>query len=155
MYYTVDIPVKPYVKDYFTGLYSSPVIASKNNIIGLTLEPYLEKPPLKPAVSPSENSMIVEISWAAQNRGYKDVRVYNYISPANAKILANALEKLFWWNFNAYLDSNAINPHKMQVKVLIYNYFDKYKINPDNASYEMFKKRYYRHIKSFGHSSQN
>ena len=149
MYYTLNIPVKPYVKDYFEHLYGSPVVASKNNIIGITIEPYLSKTPSKPLINASESSMEVELVWTLKEYNYKDPRVYNYISPDNLKMFASTLDKLFWWGFYAYLDGNTLNGRNDMNKQLIYDFMDKFNLNPDNANYEMFKKRYYRYSKKF------
>ena len=154
MHFQIQVPVKLYVKDYYENSYGSPVFASKDNIVGIITEPFLQKTPSKPEFSDHASPLLITLSWAGMYRGFKDVRVHNYVSPHNSKLLGKALEKIFWNIFYAFMNANVYSPNEVKITHMIEKFMNINDIDPMNGSLEMFTKAYYRYTKkSFAHLS--
>jgi hypothetical protein len=139
MNFTVSIPLKTYLIDYYSHKYGNPALGSKDNILGLSIEPFLQKSPARPEREPKdENVLIVKLTYVRGDR-YKDMRVYNYISPKDKVALAKLLEKLFWQIFFHYMEMHT-NIHEAMDEFLMSN-------NIDYCHIDSFKQRWFRERK--------
>jgi len=143
--YTVDIKIKPYLKDFLIGLYGhEPILASKTEILGLIIFPLLEKPQSNSVIYKYNKDESVKIALPYVT-GSKDPRWTNYISEENQRMFNTLIYKIFSIILHNYLDSRVSIGYK--IKTAILDFCDEYKLSPYNSNYETFKRSYCRYRK--------
>lgn len=141
----ISIKMKPYLKEFivcYCGDGIEPVIASKKNIVGIYLEPLLERPPITlPKTEKGEEYLRVELC------GYDVTKVdtNNYISPSNQKLFQDMVHEFFKELFCNYVDERMRLGFSKKQSIL--QFCKSYNIPFNNINYEMLKKKHDRHMK--------
>lgn len=140
---TITIKLKPYLQEYLRSELRNQNIASKRNIIGKIIRPFLVIRPagVNPEFSKSSDYITFELPY------YEDMNILNnlYITPENQKIIEGFLELHF----------KDLFYHYMKDKVRFYRSFKKcilqfcadHNLTFDYINYEMLKKDFYRRRK--------
>jgi hypothetical protein len=145
MNFQINIPVKPFVKSYYESVYGTPVYASIRNVVGIIIDPFLQKAPQQIEFPKYETELLITLTWLHYPSDMKDPKMYNYITPQNAKILGKLFEKLFWNIYYTHMDAGKEANNKIKIKNMIEGFMIRYNIDPMYGSFEMFSKKYYRY----------
>lgn len=153
---TISIEIKPYLKYFLLHQYGSePIPATKNNIIGLIIDPLLEKSPREflPGLKNEVNSATIEIELVFQHKFQKrkNPDYYFFLSRDSEKQFENCINRIFWDLFFLHMDSRILfcKKHRLSIeyKSLIDEFVSTYNLPEEYCSFEMLKKAYYRHRK--------
>jgi len=136
---SVIIKLKPYLQEYLLCELRSNM-ASKRNIIGILLFPFLEKRPADVPPFIPEGPDYITFYLPGDNK--KDIRGNLWISPENQQLLERFVE----WHFKQLFF------HYMNYRVKEYRSFKKaimqfcidHDFSYSHINYEMLKKDYYR-----------
>lgn len=140
---TLTIKLKRYLQEYVRAELSDNMLASKRNLVGKIIKPFLVIRP--PGVHPEFNTGPDYITFPLPN--YEDLNVKNnlYITPESQVIIEEFLDLHF----------KDLFYHYMKDKVRFYRSFKKcilqfcadHNFTFDHINYEMLKKYYYRRRK--------
>lgn len=143
----IAIPIKPYLKDFILReCGSEPVATSLKNMVGVLLEPLLQKPPMDHVhhVDYSDTSLlVVDVKQHKRDCGCtKNPLCYWYLNKDNNNRFQNGISEIFWHTCYSYLDAK-LEDGKGEIKDNIYKFCYKYRL--EHANYELIKKSYYRY----------
>ena len=147
----ISIPIKPYLKDFLINMYGQePIPASNKNLVGILLEPMLQKPPKDyiPAqtVSKPDNILIQVLNCKKKEDLQKNPMYYFWVSADDQNRFQRGIANIFNHVFYTYADSSLkYNKNEIEIKICIDNFCQIHKLNPEYASYDMLKKNYYRY----------
>jgi len=136
---SVTIKLKPYLQEYLLCELRTN-LASKRNIIGILLQPFLEKRP--PDVPPFMPHGPGYITFVLPYNNKKNIRGNLWVSPKNQEIFERFIE----WHFKQLFF------HYMNDKVMVYKSFKTailqfcldHNFTYAYINYELLKKDYYR-----------
>jgi hypothetical protein len=139
---TITIKLKPWLQEFLTCSLQDPTVASKTNIIGTLLTPFLEYAPADyvPDLHNTEETISFELPDHIANKNPK--RGTLYLSEDNQKNFERVMDRYFKDLFYNYIDDKI--RYNKQIKTCIYQFCADYRITFNNVSYEMLKKSYYR-----------
>ena len=149
---TITIKLKPYLQEYLRCKLQEPLTASKRNIIGIMIQPFLEIRPrsVHPQFATGNDSITFDLPVSGNpNTRHGTV----YISEENQKHFEKILDAHFKDLFFSFADdkirytileagsNSAKNP---EIKSVILQFCADFNISFNNITYEMLKKSYYR-----------
>ena len=135
---SVTIKLKPYLQEYLLCELRTNM-ASKRNIIGILLQPFLEK---RPQVFLHLFRMVLITSLFYFHEKKKDIRGNLWVSPDNQQLFERFLEWHFKQLFFHYMNYR-VNEYKSFKKAILQFCID-HEFTFSNINYEMLKKDYYR-----------
>lgn len=153
----ISIPIKPYLKDFLINMYGQePIPASKKNLIGILIEPLLQKPPADYIPSKTikdDNSILVDVVWYNKECGSRKNPLFNYYLGKDDQISFNkGVAKIFNTEFFSFVDGHLLAFQQLNRSVEIKNtinlFCEKNNISIDHANYDMLQKSYYRYRKN-------
>lgn len=149
---TITVKLKPYLQEYLQCKLSEPLTASKRNIIGIMIQPFLEARPRNETpqfpVGPDYITFELPISGNPNTRNGT-----LYVSEINQRNFEKILDAHFKDLFFSFADdkirytileagsNSARNP---EIKSVILQFCADFNISFNNITYEMLKKSYYR-----------
>lgn len=156
---TIFVKIKPHLKDFLIHQYGlEPIPSTKRNLIGLIIDPLMEKTPPNYApkfISQQEKFNYIEIELTCQSKldqKRKAVDSYYYLSRDNEIHFSKAIEKFFESLFFLHMDTRISfaekNNFRFQYKTLIEEFIDTYELSYEHISYDTLKKSYFRKRKN-------
>lgn len=152
-FFTVTVKLKPYLQEFLKAkLKDAMITANKNNLVGVTLRPFLEVRPkdVKPEFHCDDPDWIT-----IRLPKYDDLNVRNstvYVSEENQKYFQAIMETHFKDFFYSYMDDKVrygkgANLKKGIKKRIIMQFCADFNLPFNNINYEMLQKSYYRRSK--------
>lgn len=136
---SVTVKLKPYLQEYLLCELRTNM-ASKRNIIGILLNPLLEKrPPDVPPFMPTGPEYIT-FYLAGDNK--KDIRCNLWVSPENQVMFERYVEWHFKQMFYHYMNYKV--KEYRSFKKAIYQFCVDHDFTWSNINYELLKKDFYR-----------
>jgi hypothetical protein len=136
---SVTVKLKPYLQEYLLCELRTNM-ASKRNIIGILLHPFLEKRPA--GIPPFIPEGPDYITFLLPGDHKKDIRGNLWVSPDNQQLFERFLEWHFKQLFFHYMNYR-VNEYKSFKKAILQFCID-HEFTFSNINYEMLKKDYYR-----------
>jgi hypothetical protein len=137
---TVTIKLKPYLQEYLRSELNNTLIASRRNLIGRLVKPFLMIRPVD--VKPEFPTGPDYITFELPNYEDFNVRSNIYITPESQRIIEDFLEIHFKDLFYNYM-KDKVRFYRSFKKCILQFCFD-YNFTFDYINYEMLKKYFYR-----------
>ena len=136
---SVTIKLKPYLQEYLLCELRTNM-ASKRNIIGILLHPFLEKRPADIPPFIPEGPDYITFLLPGDNK--KDIRGNLWVSPENQQVFERFVEWHFKQMFFHYM-TYRVKEYR-SFKKAIYQFCVDHEFTWSNINYELLKKDYYR-----------
>jgi hypothetical protein len=136
---SVTIKLKPYLQEYLLCELRTNM-ASKRNIIGILLQPFLEKRP--PDVPPLVTDDPQYITFLLPLDEKRNLRSNLWVSPENQQNFERFIEWHFKQLFFHYMNYRVKQYHSF--KKAIYQFCIDHEFTYSHINYELLKKDYYR-----------
>lgn len=142
---TITIRLKPWLQEFLVCSLHDPGVASKKNVIGAMLTPFLEYAPCdyRPINGKGEEYISFELPDHIAGKNPKNSSLI--VSDENQKNFERMLDLYFKDLFYNYIDDKI--RYNREIKKCIYQFCADYCITFNSVSYEMLKKSYYRRTK--------
>lgn len=142
---TITVKLKPWLQEFLTCSLQDAAVASKKNVIGAMITPFLEYAPASyvPVTNKGEEFITFELPDHIAGKNPKNASLV--ITEENQKNFERMLDVYFKDIFYNYIDDKI--RYNREIKKCIYQFCADYKITFNNVSYEMLKKSYYRREK--------
>lgn len=149
---TVTVKLKPYLQEYLICKLQEPLTASKRNIIGAMIQPFLEVRPRN--IAPEFHSGPEYITFELPVSGSPNTRNGTvYVTEENQRNFERILDAHFKDLFFSYADDklrySILEPgsrtvRNPEIKNVILQFCADFNLSFNNITYEMLKKSYYR-----------
>lgn len=133
--------MEPHLKAFLLSSYRQepPLFFPKKDKLNDLLQLLLSKPPkdYKPVAREGDHLEVILPYFENLN-----IMSYHYLSPANQKIFARRIRKIFWITFEDFMDECFRND--LRRNDAIYLFIEKYNLPVDSRIEDMLRKELYR-----------
>ena len=142
---TITIRLKPWLQEFLICSLEDPAVASKKNVIGAMLTPFLEYAPSDYIVKMNKGEEYITFELPEHIAGKNARNGSLIVTEENQRNFERMLDVYFKDLFFNYVDDKI--RYNSEIKKCIYQFCADYKLSFNNVSYEMLKKSYYRRRK--------
>jgi hypothetical protein len=142
---TITIKLKPWLQEFLICSLQDHGVASKRNVIGAMLTPFLEYAPVDYTYHFLEGEEFITFELPDHIAGKNPRSGSLVVSHENQKNFERMLDVYFKDLFYNYIDDKI--RYNREIKKCIYQFCADYNLTFNNVSYEMLKKSYYRRRK--------